>query len=171
MIKNEELDDELLLEEDEDEDTLKDMYLIFRLAQEEYGLEIRYVIDIVGMQRITDVPDMPGFVRGVINLRGQVIPVMDVRRRFKLEPREYTERTCIIVLQIGDVKVGLIVDAVSEVYKIPPAQISLPPQIKKNARSRYLMGMGRVGEEVKILLDVNKLLFDEELEQLQNCRE
>jgi purine-binding chemotaxis protein CheW len=160
-----EFDDDLY--DEDDEDTQKGMFLIFHLGAEDYGIEIRYVIDIVGMQRITDVPDMPDFVRGVINLRGQVIPVLDVRTRFHMDTREYDDRTCIIVVKINETSIGLIVDTVSEVQDIKEDQISPPPKISSVTSSRYILGMGKVGEEVKILLDISTLLFEEEIDKLQ----
>jgi len=149
----------------EEEDTLEGMYLTFPLGKEEYGIEIRYVIEIVGIQKITEVPDMPPFIKGVINLRGKVIPVMDVRLRFDLEEKEYTDQTCIIVIDIGGTSVGLIVDTVSEVMCIPEENIDPPPRIRKDERSQFIKGLGKVEDSVKILLDVPKLLFDERVEQ------
>lgn len=159
------VDDEFY-DDEEDEDTQKDKYLTFHLGKETYGIEIYYVIEIVGIQKITEVPDMPEFVKGVINLRGQVIPVMDVRTRFKMAPREYNDRTCVVVVSVDDTDIGLVVDTVDEVADIPEADISPPPKIGKSASSRYIKGMGKTGEDVKIILDVNKLLFEEELATL-----
>ncbi len=153
---------------DEDEDTLSSRYLTFHLGREDYGIEIRHVIEIVGIQKITEVPDMPDFVKGVINLRGQVIPVMDVRLRFKMEPQDYDERTCVIVVDVGGSIVGLIVDTVQEVVEIPPENISPAPGLGKTEKSRYIMGMARVGEEVKILLDMGTLLRKEEVDALED---
>ena len=157
------IDDDLY---DDDEDTQKDKYLTFHLAGEDYGLDIFFVTEIIGIQKITDVPDMPDFIKGVINLRGKVIPVMDVRIKFNLEPREYDERTCIVVVDINNTAVGLVVDEVSEVADIPESQVEPPPNTGKGTSSRYLKGMGKIDDEVKILLNVDKLLFDEELEQI-----
>jgi purine-binding chemotaxis protein CheW len=151
---------------DEDEDTQKDKYLTFHLAGEDYGIDIAFVTEIIGIQKITEVPDMPECIKGVINLRGKVIPVMDVRLRFKLQEKKYDERTCIVVVDINGTAVGLVVDEVSEVADIPEAQVEAPPSSGKGKTSRYLKGMGKIGDEVKILLNVDKLLFDEELEQL-----
>ncbi len=151
---------------EEDEDTQKGKFLTFRLGKEDYGIEIRFVTEIIGIQKITEVPDMPDFVRGVINLRGKVIPVMDVRTRFKMPPREYDDRTCIIVVNIDDKSVGLVVDKVNEVANIPDNQIEPPPKTSR-AASRYIQGIGKIGEEVKILLDVNHILYAEELSQLE----
>lgn len=152
---------------EENEDTLSDRYLTFHLGNEDYGIEIRYVTEIVGMQKITEVPDMPEFVRGVINLRGQVIPVIDVRLRFRMPPRDYDERTCVIVVNVSGGAFGLIVDTVQEVREIPPDSVSPPPSLARSEKSRYILGMGKVGEEVKILLDVGKLLREEELAALE----
>ncbi len=147
------------------EDTQKGKYLTFHLADEDYGIEIRYVTEIIGIQKITEVPDMPAFVKGVINLRGKVIPVMDVRTRFMMPPREYNDRTCIVVVNVNGTAVGLVVDEVSEVADIPDHQIEPPPRSSRAASSRYIQGMGKMGQEVKILLDVNCLLYDESMLQ------
>jgi len=104
---------------------------------------------------------MPDFVKGVINLRGKVIPVMDVRSRFKLTPRSYDDRTCIIVVEIDDRVVGLVVDEVSEVADITEGQIEPPPKTKHGKGNNYLQGLGKIGDEVKILLNVDKLLYEE----------
>jgi purine-binding chemotaxis protein CheW len=153
-----------------EEDTLKDRYLTFRLADEDYGLEIRYVTEIMGIQKITAVPDLPPAIKGVVNLRGKVIPVMDVRSRFNLPEREYDERTCIIVVKIAEKSVGLVVDKVNEVADISENQIEPTPCVDQN-KGTYIQGLGKIGEEVKILLDVNKLLYDDELIQLDNFAE
>ena len=146
-----------------EEDTQKEKYLTFRLGEETYGIEIRHVREIIGIQKITEVPEMPEFIKGVINLRGQVIPVMDVRARFHMKGRDYDDRTCVIVVQVQEATIGLVVDTVNEVADIPDADVSPPPKVNKAASSRYIKGMGKTGEDVKILLDVDRLLFDEEL--------
>ena len=155
-------DDNLL----DNEDTQKDKYLTFHLAGEDYGIEIKYVIEIIGIQSITEVPDMPAFIRGVINLRGKVIPVMDVRARFDLPDRAYDDRTCIIVVNIDGTEVGLVVDEVSEVADIPAGNVEPPPKTGKSAGGQYIQGMGKIDRAVKILLDVHKLLFNEEMQAL-----
>ncbi len=142
----------------DDEDTQKDKYLIFHVAGEDYGIDIAYVTEIIGVLKITEVPDMPEFIKGVINLRGKVIPVMDVRKRFGFEVKEYNDRTCIIVVDLKDMAVGLVVDMVQEVLDIPEANIEPSPSIGKNDRSDYVSGMGKIGENVKILLDCQCLL-------------
>jgi len=156
------MDDDLY----DDEDTIKDKYLTFHLAGEDYGLDIAFVTEIIGIQRITEVPDMPAFVKGVINLRGKVIPVMDVRLRFHLPEREYDVRTCIIVVDINAAAVGLVVDQVNEVVDIPADHVEPPPRTTKGASSRFLKGMGKVDDQVKILLNVDSLLHEEELQQV-----
>lgn len=150
--------------EDEDDDSQKDKYLAFHLAGEDYGIDIANVTEIIGIQKINEVPDMPDYIKGVINLRGKVIPVMDVRARFRLKAREYDERTCIIVVDINGTSIGLVVDEVSEVVDIPGCDIELPPTMRKGAGGSYLKGMGKIGDAVKILLDVEKILIAEKLE-------
>jgi purine-binding chemotaxis protein CheW len=161
MNANERLDADLL-DEEEDEDTQEDKFLTFILDKEEYGIEIRHVTEIIGIQNITDVPDMPSYVKGVINLRGKVIPVMDVRLRFGIEERPYDDRTCIVVINIDNQAVGLIVDRVSEVLDIPKDDVEPPPRVSKGAGSRFIQGMGKIGDQVKILLNAPQLLFEEE---------
>jgi len=156
------MDDDLY----DDEDTMKDKYLTFHLAGEDYGIEIAFVTEIIGIQKVTEVPDMPDFVRGVINLRGKVIPVMDVRTRFKLPSRDYDERTCIVVVNIADNAIGLVVDEVREVADIPEDQVEPPPRTTKGASSRFIKGMGKMDDEVKIILNVEQLLFEEEMAQI-----
>ncbi len=147
-----------------EDDSMKNRYLTFRVGDEDYGIEILYVTEIVGMQKVTEVPDMPGYVKGVINLRGQVIPVMDVRTRFMLPPKDYDDRTCAIVVNMDSTIIGLIVDSVDEVMNIPADEISPPPAINESWSCRFINGMGKVGNRVKILLDVGKLLFNEDAE-------
>lgn len=161
MSLKERLETDLMDEEyEEDEDTQEDKFLTFVLNGEEYGIEIRHVTEIIGIQNITAVPDMPHYIKGVINLRGKVIPVMDVRLRFGVEEREYDDRTCIIVINIEEQSVGMIVDRVSEVLDIPKSEVEPPPKVKKGESSRFIKGMGKVDERVKILLNEYQLLFD-----------
>lgn len=150
---------------DQDEDTLKGKYLIFSMGAEMYGIEIRYITEIIGVQPITQVPRMPGYVKGISNLRGKIIPVMDVRLRFKKEPREYDDRTCIIVIDTSDISIGLIVDSVSEVLALRDDQIVPPPDVSRDGQ-KYIKGIGNVGGSVKLLLDCDKLLSAEELDIL-----
>ncbi len=161
MSLKERLDADLLEEDnEEDEDTQKDKFLTFVLNQEEYGIEIRYVTEIIVIQNITEVPAMPHYIKGVINLRGKVIQVMDVRLRFGLEERPYDDRTCIIVINIDDQSVGLIVDRVSEVLDIPQSEVEPLPKIRRGESRCFIKGMGKVVDQVKILLNEYQLLSD-----------
>lgn len=150
---------------DINQDSMEGMYLTFDLASEGYGLEIRHVIEIIGIQSVTAVPDLPEHVIGVLNLRGKVIPIIDVRRRFGLPHRDYDERTCIVVVNVNDNSVGLVVDKVSEVITIPATEIEPAPAAGHRGRS-YIAGMGKIGQKVKILLDIEALIEDEELEEV-----
>ncbi len=153
-------------DDDENEDTQKDKYLTFHIAEEDYGIEISCVTEIVGMQHISEIPEMPAFIKGVINLRGVVIPVMDVRLRFGMAPRAYDERTCVVVVRMGETAVGLIVDTVKEVLGIPESSITEPPRVASAKGARYVKGIGRMDGSVKILLDIDALLHEEEKEIL-----
>lgn len=152
---------------EEEEDTQKDKFLTFILGSEAYGIEIKYVTEIIGIQPITAVPELPEYIKGIINLRGKIIPVMDIRLRFKKPFREYDGRTCVVVIDIEDVCIGLIVDSVSEVLSIPDEDIVPPPELSK-VGNKYIKGIGKVGEDVKLLLDCNKILSDDDVESLLN---
>jgi purine-binding chemotaxis protein CheW len=152
----------------DDEDTQKDKYLTFRIGTEDYGIAIANVTEIIGIQSITEIPEMPDYIKGVINLRGKVIPIMDVRSRFKMQAREYDERTCIVVVDIDSTSVGLVVDTVNEVTDIPEDQVEPPPKSKREG-GNYIHGIGKVGDEVKILLDINKILYEEELKTISGA--
>ncbi|MGE5329985.1 MAG: chemotaxis protein CheW [Deltaproteobacteria bacterium] len=154
-----ELDEDLM---ELEEDTQKGRYLTFTLGKEYYGIEIRYVTEIIGLQPITQVPDLSDYVKGVINLRGRIIPVMDVRLRFKKEEIDYDDRTCIIVIDINKMFIGLVVDRVSEVVNISEENISAPPNLGNSHHNKYIKGIGKIGEDVKLILDCDKLLNDEE---------
>lgn len=151
---------------DQEEDTQKGKFLTFSLGREEYGIEIKYVTEIVGLQEITEIPELPGYVKGIINLRGKIIPVIDVRLRFRKEAREYNDRTCTIVIEVKGISVGLIVDTVSEVLSIDDGNIVPPPELSGSYHQRYIKGIGKVGDSVKLLLDCDKLLSDEEVENI-----
>ncbi len=157
-------------DDEEDDDTQKDKYLTFHLDEEDYGLEIRHVKEIISIQKITDVPDLPDFVKGVINLRGQVIPTLDLRLRFGLPAKEYDERTCIIITHMNEIPVGVIVDTVNEVLDIPAEMIAPAPSVQKGTAHRFIQGLGRVGDEVKIILNAEKLLHEDEIEALEAAR-
>lgn len=140
------------------EDTQVDKFLTFLIDGDSYGLDIRYVTEIIGMHAITRVPDVPPYVCGIINLRGKVIPVMDVRARFGMAARAYDARTCIVVIHVQDAEIGLVVDTVSEVIDIPASDIEPPPSIGQ-VSGGFMRGVGKVGDHVKLLLDAHKLLY------------
>jgi len=149
-----------------EEDTQKGRYLTFLIGKETYGIEIRFVTEIIGIQAITEIPELPEYIKGIINLRGKIIPVMDIRLRFKKEPREYNDRTCVIVVDISDVSIGLIVDSVAEVLAISDEDVVEPPQMNKGFNNRYIKNIGKAGNDVKLLLDCEKLLTEDELTSL-----
>ncbi|MDD2421206.1 MAG: chemotaxis protein CheW [Heliobacteriaceae bacterium] len=151
----------------QEEDTQKGKFLTFLVGKEEYGIEIKYVTEIIGgIQAITEVPEVPEYVKGIINLRGKIIPVMDVNLRFRKDARDYDDRTCIIVIDIDDLSVGLIVDNVAEVVSIADEEIVPPPDARAGFQNRYIKGIGKAGNAVKLLLDCQRLLSNEHLESL-----
>jgi len=145
-----------------DSDNVDDMYLTFALADEEYGVGIGVVTEIVGMQRIMSVPDMPHYIKGVINLRGKVIPLMDARLRFGMDERPYDDRTVVIVMDVSDALIGLIVDGVSEVLEILPENVDGNSQFGKGGKS-VISGIGKSGDRVSILLDTSVLVSDSDV--------
>lgn len=143
----------------------KEQYLTFIVDGEFFGIDINDVIEIISMEPITIVPDLPIYIKGVINLRGKVIPVMDVRIRFGKEIEEYTDRTCIIVVEIDHTFMGLIIDQVVEVLNIEEELIMQPPKSgkeKDNITNRYIFGLAKKGNQVRLLVDGKKLLEKEE---------
>lgn len=159
------------IEEDED-GTQDSQYLLCKLDNEEYGINISDVQSIEELQTIVAVPDMPEYVKGVINLRGRVIPVIDMRLKLSMADREYDDRNCIVIVKINESNIGLIVDTVSEVVNIPENNIDPAPSFKDSRGSnRYISGIGKLGEEVKILLAVSKLLEEQEIEEIQTKAE
>lgn len=157
--------------DDDGEDTQEGKFLSFRIGNEQYGIEIKHVTEIVGIQKITEVPDMPDYVKGVINLRGSVIPVVDIRLRFRMKAIEYDDRTCVIVVNVEESPIGLVVDAVREVISISSEMISPAPSVAKGEISRYIKGIGRFEDDVIILLAMDKLLFDQRLTQMAGQEE
>ena len=145
------------------DNTMQDKYLTFLLGNESYAIPIQYILEIVGIQKITVVPDMVSYIKGVINLRGQVIPVVDVRLRFGMTGKDYDERTCIMITKVGEVSVGLIVDTVEEVRDITPDKIGASPKIATAQSADFIHGIARIGDEVIIVLDVSKLLYANDL--------
>lgn len=140
-------------------------YLTFFLSGEEYGLEILKVSEIIGMQSITRVPRTPDFVRGVINLRGKVIPITDLRVKFGMNSDTHDE-SCIIVVQLRDMQMGIVVDRVSEVVALTEAEIADSPEFGAGVQTDLLLGIGKSGDRVKLLLDIDKVLTSTEIVQL-----
>ena len=145
-------------------------YLTFVLADEEYGLEILKVREIIGLMDITVVPRTPGFIKGVINLRGKVIPVIDLRLKFTMAEAARTDETCIIVVDVGSVEMGIIVDKVSEVLDIEAEEIEDTPSFGVDLDTDFILGIGKAGGKVTILLDIDRVLTGQDLRQLAEVK-
>jgi len=161
--------EEVILEQQED--TQRGRFLTFALGTEDYGIEIRFVTEIIGIQQINKLPEVPDYIKGIVNLRGKIIPVIDVRLKFKKEPIDYTDRTCIIVIDTDDIGVGLIVDSVSEVTSISDENIAPPPDSRTGIQNKYIQGIGRVGDRIKLLLDCEKLFLEDEIQEISEIKE
>ena len=145
-------------------------YLTFALGAEEYGLEILKVREIIGYMDITAVPQTPDYVKGVINLRGQVIPVVDIRTLFGMDPKDVTEQTCIIVVEVQrrhTFSTGVVVDRVSEVMDVAGEDIEDAPQLGDSINTDFILGMGKINGSVKILLDIDRVLDRSDLDQFE----
>ncbi len=146
---------------DMEEDTLKDQFLSYSLGKEFYAVEIVYVTEIIGIQNITEVPNVKDHIKGIINLRGMIIPVVDIRYRFGMKTLPYNDRTCIIVVTVNNSQIGLIVDEVQEVLTIASDKIFSAPHTYKGSKSKFIEGVTKINENVIIILDIQKLLYDE----------
>jgi len=148
-------------------------YLTFKLAEEDYGISLLKVREIIGMMPITSVPRTPNFVKGVINLRGKVIPVTDLRLRFGMSESAYTDRTCIIVVEVDGrdhkVQMGTVVDAVTEVLPVKSEEIEPAPEFGATVDTRYILGMANMDGSVKILLDIDRVLTADEIAELEKA--
>ena len=157
LLKNEGTDEtEGLLEED----SQKGMFMTFQTGKEFFGISISYVNEIIAMQPIAAIPEVDDYIKGLINLRGKIIPVIDVRVRFKMEPCEYTDRTCIIVIDVKSTMIGLIVERLADVDTIAEDSIVPPPSLgrKEHEHNKYVYGLARTGDTVTLLLDPEKLI-------------
>jgi len=156
--------EETLAEENQNENNIPEIaggkFLSFFLGKEEYAIEILKVQEIIGVMPITPVPKMPGYIRGVLNLRGKIVPVMNLRLRFDLSAIEDTAETCVIVVNEGGYQMGVLVDKVSEVADIETAQIEDVPSFGITGNSEYLAGIGKVKASVKMIIDAHKVIFD-----------
>lgn len=145
-------------------------YLTFFLAGEEYGLEILKVHEIIGLLPITRVPRTPDFIRGVVNLRGKVIPIIDLRRKFGMPSVSDAPETCIIVVQVQGVQIGVVVDKVSEVATIADVDVEPPPSFGADVRTDFLLGLGKANGRVRLLLDIDHVLSSSEIIQIDAVR-
>lgn len=143
------------------EDTTKNKYLTFDIDNEVYGISIAFVKEIINMCDICYIPETVEYVKGIINLRGDIIPVISVRNRFLKMEKEYDELTCIVVVEYRDLKIGLIIDNVEEVIQIPENNIIPPPNAKLTYHNQFIKSIGQVGLDVKLLLDLDKFLEQE----------
>lgn len=152
---------------DEEVDTQAGRYMTFQCGEEYYGIAIPYVNEIIGIQPIAELPDTPDFVKGLINLRGKIIPILDMRIRFNKEEVPYNDRTCVIVITVGEDVVGLIVDTIAEVVSIADEDILAPPSASRgNAQAKFIKGLGKVGDQVKLILDPTRLIYDQSAENV-----
>jgi purine-binding chemotaxis protein CheW len=146
-------------------------FLTFALGMEEYGIEILKVREIIGLMDITTVPQTPDYMKGVINLRGKVIPVIDLRLKFSMQEDEHTQETCVIVVEVNNTQIGIIVDSVSEVLDIKSTEIEEAPSFGQGIDTDFIMGMGKTKEKIIILLDIEEVLSSEELEMVKQHAE
>ena len=151
------------------QDKQQDKYVTFKSGNEYFGLKIQYVNEIIVYQEITQIPESEDYIKGLINLRGKIIPVIDVRVRFRQEPIEYNDRTCIIVIHVKDTVVGLIVEKIAEVVEIKDENILSTPTVgnEEKCQNKYVYGVGKVGDGVKLLLDPELLLKDDDLAMIE----
>ncbi len=143
-------------------------YVTFLLGEEEYGIDILKVQEIIGITPITTVPYLPDFIKGVINLRGVVVPVLDLRLRFRSGEASYNERTCVIIIRVCERTFGAVVDAVTEVLEIPGNMIDPSPDFGSKVRTDFIEGMGKLDDRLIVLLDVERLLSEEEMKGLES---
>lgn len=155
--------------DEEEEDFQQAKYLTFLIQNKYYAFPIAAVKEIIEVQDITAVPEVPSYCKGIINLRGAIIPIVDVRLRFKMPETEYTERTCIVVVTIGELLIGFVVDTVDEVIDIDNENIAPPPAIKTDKSSKYITGVGKVNGKIVMLLDANKMLNEEDIESMASA--
>jgi len=142
-------------------------YVTFLIGSEVYGVEVLRVQEIIGMTRVTQVPNSMHFMKGVINLRGTVVPVVDMRLRFTMEEKDYDNFTVILIVEVKGTMIGMIVDSVSDVVNIPVKDIQDTPHFSASIRTDYIKGIGRIEEDLVIVLDVDKILSHEEIEKIE----
>ena len=161
-----------LTDEELEEDTQKGKFMTFKSGNEYFGIELKYIVEIIGIQSITAIPEVEDYIKGLINLRGKIIPVIDVRIRFKQESLEYNDRTCIIIINVNGTIVGLIVETIAGVVNIDDSDIEPPPSLStENAKNKYVYGLGKTGDKVKLLLDPQKLIKYEDFAMLEEMQD
>lgn len=165
----EEEKEEQLLEEDAE----KGKFMTFQTGKEFFGISISYVSEIIEMQPITKIPEVEDYIKGLINLRGKIVPVIDVRVRFRMEPLEYTDRTCIIVIDVKSTVIGLIVEKIAGVDTIQDEDIVPPPALgrREKEHNKYVYGLARTGDTVKLLLDPEKLIKEEDVQSIEEIQD
>lgn len=156
--------EELVTTED---DVRQNMFMTFQCGKESFGIEIKYVEEIIQYQSITPVPEVESYIKGLINLRGKIVPVIDVRMRFGQEAMEYNDRTCIIVINVKNIVVGLIIESIAKVVTIDADNILPPPTLSHGPeQNKYVYGIGKIADEVKLLLDPEKLISETDIDEL-----
>ncbi len=153
--------------DEEFEEAIEEKYLSFRIGSDQFVVSILGVQEIIGVLKMTFVPDLPSFVLGVVNLRGQVVPVISMRRRFELEDRAFDERTCLVVVRKDELVLGLIVDEVSDVVQIKAEEIQTPHGLKSDSERRFIVGFAKTADSIKVVLDLDKMLKENEWQRLQ----
>ena len=164
---------EEIIDDQLNDSTQKGQFMTFQTGKEFFGISISYIIQIIMMQPITAVPEVDDYIKGLINLRGKIIPVIDVRVRFKMEPLEYTDRTCIIIINVKSMTIGLIVEKIAEVITITEEDIVPPPSLgrRESEQNKYVYGLARIGDAVRLLLDPEKLVKQEDIEVLEDIQD
>ena len=147
----------------QEEDTQKSKFLSFRLGTELFAIEIRFVTEINNMLAIISIPGTPEYFKGIISLRGKIIPVIDMRLKLHKEPEVYNDRTCIIILSVEGAQTGLIVDTVAEVLTISDENIDLPPEMKHSLGNSFLQGIGKSGDDLALILNCKQILLEDDI--------
>jgi purine-binding chemotaxis protein CheW len=159
-----------ITELEEMQDTQKNKFLTFYVAGEVYALEICRVLEIISIMPVTPLPEFPDYIKGVINLRGGIIPVMDMRLRLRKEPEAYDTKTCIVIIEVNELSIGLIVDSVSEVTFIESGSVVVTPELGNRADGRYVESVGLVGNDIWLILDCDKLIKSDDIDIISNIK-
>ena len=160
--------DTMIAENEIEEDTIEDLYLLFSIGERTYGLDLQYMIEIISYEKITEIDNMPTYVKGVINLRGKIIPVIDVRLRFRLPQKEYNEFTCIVIVKLENLIAGIIVDTVQDIIKIPKENLEATPSFGNNRETWCIDNLGKVNDKVIMILNLDKFIYAKDVEIFEN---